>query len=96
MLMQITIDVDLPPEFKADLPKSGEGKADALNKHAITIKRVAFQRLESIKEELEFLGYVVGWFGPFSPSYRGATIGVEYPHKFERGKSTMKLVPTAE
>ena len=96
MLMQITIDIDLPPEFKADLPKSGEGKADALNKHAITIKRVAFEHLKSIKDDLEFLGYMVDWVGPTSHSYGGATIGAEHPHKFERGKSTVKLVPSAK
>jgi hypothetical protein len=91
MLMQITIDIDLPPEIKADLPKSGKDKADALNKHAITIKRVAFEHLTSIKDDLEFLGYMVDWVGPNSLSY-----GAKYPQEFERGKPIIKLVPSAE
>ena len=96
MLMQITIDIDLPPEIKADLPKSGKDKTDVLNKHAITIKQVAFEHLKSIKDDLEFLGYMVDWVGPSSLSYREATIGAKHPHKSKRGKSTVKLVPTAE
>lgn len=59
MFQQITISISLNMDMEKDLPKSGPGEIEAMDKFAAQIGRATSPWLDGLYQDLADLGYVV-------------------------------------
>lgn len=59
MFQRITITIDLSHQMDADMPTSGTGEMEAIDKHSAVIDRMVTEPLRGLVDELRSLGYIV-------------------------------------